>query len=340
MTVRDRLHLGAVAPEQERAILVVAQLAPQLGDFRDEARLLDRVLDRGVERDFAQPLGIVRLDDVVGGAEADRFDDRRRLLAARQHDRLQVGLRRLQRAQRFEAVHARHHHVEQHDVGRIALLDRGEQSRRRANRSASRSRAARGTSAGSWRTRNRHRRWRRKAFSTLQLRKGERDDGGASGTIGVVGCCGRWRPGDQMPSAVAFDDAARERQRQAEAAALFVERHPGARRMPPVRSPSSATTTTAGASAVHVSRRRSATTVAGPACSRRIARKIASNAVRRRVGVARVIGAPSVARELPDARRDPSPHAHARPLPRRARTRRTAALRELDEPRVELAESR
>ncbi len=33
MTERDRLHLGAVAPEEERAILVVAQLPAQLGDL-------------------------------------------------------------------------------------------------------------------------------------------------------------------------------------------------------------------------------------------------------------------------------------------------------------------
>ena len=125
--LRDALHVRAVAPEQERAILVVAQLAAQLGDLRDQARLLDRALDRGVERDLAEAFRIVRLDDVVGGAEPHRFDDGRGVLAARQHDRLQVGLGGLQRAQRFEAVHPRHHHVEQHDVGRIALLDRGEQ---------------------------------------------------------------------------------------------------------------------------------------------------------------------------------------------------------------------
>ena len=84
--LRDRLHLGTVAPEQERAVLIVAQLPAQLGDFRHEARLLDRALDRGVERDFAEALRIVRLDDVVGGAEPHGFDDGRGLLAARQHD--------------------------------------------------------------------------------------------------------------------------------------------------------------------------------------------------------------------------------------------------------------
>ena len=124
MTDGDRLHVGAVAPEQERAVLVVAQLPAQLGDLGHEPRLLDGALDRCVERNLAKPLGIVRLDHVVGRAEPHRLDDRRRLLASGQHDDLQVRLGGLQRAQRLEAVHAGHHHVEQHDVGRIALLDR------------------------------------------------------------------------------------------------------------------------------------------------------------------------------------------------------------------------
>ena len=50
------------------------------------------LLMAAVERDLAEPFGIVRLDDVVGGAEAHRFDDGRGLLAARQHDRLQLRL--------------------------------------------------------------------------------------------------------------------------------------------------------------------------------------------------------------------------------------------------------
>ena len=53
--------------------------------------LLDRVLDRDVERDLAEPLRVVRLDDVVGGAEPDRLDDGRGLVAARQHDDLRFG---------------------------------------------------------------------------------------------------------------------------------------------------------------------------------------------------------------------------------------------------------
>ena len=80
---RDGLHVGAVAPEEERAVLVVAQLTPQLGDLRHQARLLDRALDRGVERDLAEAFRIVGLDDVVGRAELHRFDDGRRLLACR-----------------------------------------------------------------------------------------------------------------------------------------------------------------------------------------------------------------------------------------------------------------
>ena len=125
MTVRDAAHLLAVAPD--RPILVVAELLAQLAQLRDEPVLLDRVLDRDVERDFAEPLGIVRLDDVVGGAEPHGLDDRRGLVAARQHDDLRFRSRGLERAQRGQAVEARHHHVEQDDIGRFGLLHRGEQ---------------------------------------------------------------------------------------------------------------------------------------------------------------------------------------------------------------------
>ena len=71
----NRLHFRAVAPEQERAILVVGQLPPELGDFRHEPRLLDGVLDGAIERDLAESLRIVRLDNVVSRAESDRFDN-------------------------------------------------------------------------------------------------------------------------------------------------------------------------------------------------------------------------------------------------------------------------
>src|SRR5439155_22884613 len=38
---RNRAHVGTVAPEQEGAILIVAQLAAQLRDLRHETRFLD-----------------------------------------------------------------------------------------------------------------------------------------------------------------------------------------------------------------------------------------------------------------------------------------------------------
>ena len=122
--LRDAAHLLAVAPD--RAVLVVAELLTELAQLRDEAILLDRVLDGDVEGNLAESLGIVRLDDVVGGAEADGLDDGRGLIAARQHDDLGFGARRLQRPQRRQAVEAGHHHVEQDDVGSFCLLHGGE----------------------------------------------------------------------------------------------------------------------------------------------------------------------------------------------------------------------
>ena len=121
----DAAHLLAVAPH--RAVLVVAQLLPQLAQLRDQPVLLDGVLDRDVEGDFAEPLGIVRLDDVVGGAQAHRFDNGRGLIPARQHDDLGFGTRRFERAQSGQAVQARHHHVEQDDIGGFGLFHRREQ---------------------------------------------------------------------------------------------------------------------------------------------------------------------------------------------------------------------
>ena len=47
-------HPLAAAPD--RAVLVVAQLPPQLGELRHQAALLDRALDRRFERDFAEAL--------------------------------------------------------------------------------------------------------------------------------------------------------------------------------------------------------------------------------------------------------------------------------------------
>ena len=106
-------------------ILVVAELLTELAQLRNEAILLDGVLDGDVEGNLAESLGIVGLDDVVGGAEAHGFDDGLRLLAAGQHDHLQLRSGCLQRLQRLNTVHARHGDVEQHDVRRLALTDGG-----------------------------------------------------------------------------------------------------------------------------------------------------------------------------------------------------------------------
>ena len=167
MTVRDAAHLLAVAPD--RPVLVVAELLAQLAQLGDEAVLLDGVLDRDVERDLAQPLGIVGLDDVVGGAEAHGFDDRRGLVAARQHDDLGFRARGLQRAQRGQAVEARHHHVEQDDVGRLRSASWRRAVRRLACSSALHTRAAKGRSGDRQQTPNHHQRWRQTAFSSISL---------------------------------------------------------------------------------------------------------------------------------------------------------------------------
>ena len=121
----DRTHLLAVAPD--RPVLVVAELLAEFAQLGDEPVLLDRVLDRDVERDFPETLGIVGFDDVIGGAEPDGLDDRRRLIASREHDDLGFRTRGLERAERGQAVEARHHDVEQDDVGCFGLLHRGEQ---------------------------------------------------------------------------------------------------------------------------------------------------------------------------------------------------------------------
>ena len=106
--------------------MIVAQLAAKVREFVNQAVALERLLDRRVKRDFAEAFRIVGLDDVIGGAETDGFDDRGRLLAAGQHDDLKLGARGLERLERLQAVHAGHGDVEQHDVGRLALANGGD----------------------------------------------------------------------------------------------------------------------------------------------------------------------------------------------------------------------
>ena len=117
---RHRAHLLAGAPD--RSVLVITDLLAQLGQLGDESILLNRVADRDIERDLAQPFGIVRLNHVVGGSEADGLHDGGGLIAPGQHDDLRLRAGRLQRAQRRHTVEPGHHDVEQHDVRRIVLL--------------------------------------------------------------------------------------------------------------------------------------------------------------------------------------------------------------------------
>ena len=52
---RDLAHRRAVAPADERLALIVAELPAQVGELVDQAAALDRLLDRRVERDLAEP---------------------------------------------------------------------------------------------------------------------------------------------------------------------------------------------------------------------------------------------------------------------------------------------
>src|SRR5205085_764171 len=87
---------------------------------------LSRSSAGGGERDFAKAVGIIRLDDVVGDAEADRLGNRGHLIPTELHDLLQVAPCGFQRPDRLDASHACHHHVEKHNVGRVTLLDGGD----------------------------------------------------------------------------------------------------------------------------------------------------------------------------------------------------------------------
>ena len=166
---RHLLHRWTVAPADERLALIVAQLASEIGELAHEAGALDGLLDRDVEGDLAEPLGIVGLDDVVGRSEPDRFDDDLRLLAAGQHDHLQLGTRRFERLQRLQSVHARHGDIQEHDIGRLALADCGDNLVTSGVRASLRTRATRGTSADIRQTPN-HRRRPRSKVASLQSR--------------------------------------------------------------------------------------------------------------------------------------------------------------------------
>src|SRR5262245_52117318 len=85
---RHLAHGGTLAPADERVALVVAQLPAQIGELVYQAVALEGLLDRGIEGDFTEAFRVVRLDYVVGRAEANGFDNGRGMLAPRQHDHL------------------------------------------------------------------------------------------------------------------------------------------------------------------------------------------------------------------------------------------------------------
>ena len=116
----DRLHRWAGAPARLCALGILGHLRAQPRQFRAQRLALQRVADRGLERRFADALGIVGLQHVVGRAEPHGFDDGRGRLAPGQHDDARRGVGVPDGPQRLEAVEIRHQHVEQDHVRRRA----------------------------------------------------------------------------------------------------------------------------------------------------------------------------------------------------------------------------
>jgi hypothetical protein len=71
--ISDTCRMAALSPQPMNAsLLIVAQLLAEVRELADQTRALDGLPDRGVERDFAQPLRVVGLDHVVRGRRAAR----------------------------------------------------------------------------------------------------------------------------------------------------------------------------------------------------------------------------------------------------------------------------
>jgi hypothetical protein len=125
----DGLHRRARRPARLRAIRLFFEARAEPRHFGAQRFALQRVANRRLERRLAHAVGIARLQHVVGRAEADGFDDRRRRAPARQHDDLRVRPCLANRAQRLQAVEPRHQHVEQDDLGRRSRAKGLEQRR-------------------------------------------------------------------------------------------------------------------------------------------------------------------------------------------------------------------
>ena len=121
------LHRFAGAPARLRAVGILADLRAQALHLARQRQALERVADRRFERDFADAVGIAGLHHIVGGAKANRFDDRRRCLSAREHHDLRGRMREPDLPQGVEAVEPGHQHVEQDDVGQRAFAQSAQQ---------------------------------------------------------------------------------------------------------------------------------------------------------------------------------------------------------------------
>jgi hypothetical protein len=112
----DRRHRRTRAPVRLRALGIVGDLGAETGHLCRQRLAFERIPDGRLERGLADAVGVAGFQDVVGGAETDRLDNRRRRLAAGQHDDLRGGLSLADGAQRLDAVEVRHHHVEQNEL--------------------------------------------------------------------------------------------------------------------------------------------------------------------------------------------------------------------------------
>ena len=126
---QHRLHRGARAPRHLRALRILGGLRAEPRHFGAERLALERVPDGGFERRLAHAVGVARLQDVIGRAQADGLDDRLRGLAARQHDDLGRWPGLPDGPQCFDSIQVRHENVQQDDIGRRAGAQALEQRR-------------------------------------------------------------------------------------------------------------------------------------------------------------------------------------------------------------------
>jgi hypothetical protein len=111
------LHLGC-ATDDVVDLVAFADFGAEVFDLADELGFLGRL----VERD-AQLVDVERLGEVVSRPELDRRDRGFDGLGGGQHDDRQLRPARADLFEQLQAVDARHHEIEQDDVGAFALED-------------------------------------------------------------------------------------------------------------------------------------------------------------------------------------------------------------------------